>query len=351
MGGRLDLGVGGLLSGTISSSGTIITIIDSDNNDTTSRMLWKANGNTSILNQIASLSQTGNLRIRGFLTQNATSFDLAESFLASESLQPGDIVRLDPSQAGAVRKSAGSGDRLVIGVVSEKPGNILGGVPFDRIELKAAWGAGVAAEFAARRNRLQAQILAAHPEKQRKLQALHAALAAIPAAKPQEAARIKEQIRQLEEDLDALIMEAFFKSRISLVALAGRVPVKADASFGAIEPGDLLTTGPEPGVAVKFSGSRTIVGKALGKLDSGRGKVLMFVQLEQGGHDSVLINTMKQQIHHLRKQVEQAEQKLTALQQQLVTLRTSQSRQIDSLAVQLESLNRAVAGARLVMQP
>ncbi|MBK8000468.1 MAG: hypothetical protein IPK15_17550 [Verrucomicrobia bacterium] len=39
------------------------------------------------------------------------------------------------------------------------------------------------------------------------------------------------------------------------VALTGRVYVKADASYGAIKPGDLLTTSDTPGHAMKVSDS------------------------------------------------------------------------------------------------
>lgn len=68
------------------------------------------------------------------------------------------------------------------------------------------------------------------------------------------------------------------------VALTGRVYVKADATQGAIVPGDLLTTSSMPGYAMKVTDYRlahgAIIGKAMSKLDSGTGLVLVLVGLQ-----------------------------------------------------------------------
>ncbi len=68
------------------------------------------------------------------------------------------------------------------------------------------------------------------------------------------------------------------------VALTGRVYCKVDASFGAIEPGDLLTTSPNEGHAMKVSdhdrAPGAIIGKAMTGLDSGTGLVLVLVSLQ-----------------------------------------------------------------------
>ncbi len=68
------------------------------------------------------------------------------------------------------------------------------------------------------------------------------------------------------------------------VALSGRVYVKADASSGAIKPGDLLTTSDTPGHAMKVSqhgeAQGAILGKAMTGLDSGTGLVLVLVTLQ-----------------------------------------------------------------------
>lgn len=68
------------------------------------------------------------------------------------------------------------------------------------------------------------------------------------------------------------------------VALTGRVYVYADASYGAIEPGDLLTTSDTPGHAMKVTdhtqAQGAILGKAMGSLSEGQGLVLMLVSLQ-----------------------------------------------------------------------
>jgi hypothetical protein len=68
------------------------------------------------------------------------------------------------------------------------------------------------------------------------------------------------------------------------VALSGRVYVWADASQGAIKPGDLLTTSPTPGHAMKAANPAkaqgAILGKAMTELKSGKGLVLALVTLQ-----------------------------------------------------------------------
>jgi hypothetical protein len=68
------------------------------------------------------------------------------------------------------------------------------------------------------------------------------------------------------------------------VALSGRVYVQADAGYGAIKPGDLLTTSQTPGYAMKVSNSRraqgAILGKAMSGLKAGKGMVLVLVTLQ-----------------------------------------------------------------------
>lgn len=68
------------------------------------------------------------------------------------------------------------------------------------------------------------------------------------------------------------------------VALSGRVYVRADAAFGGIRPGDLLTTSDTPGHAMKASdharAQGAILGKAMTALDAGQGFVLVLVTLQ-----------------------------------------------------------------------
>jgi len=65
------------------------------------------------------------------------------------------------------------------------------------------------------------------------------------------------------------------------VALSGIVSCKVDAGYGAILPGDLLTSSPTPGHAMRADDPRpgTVVAKALQPLDSGTGTILVLVML------------------------------------------------------------------------
>ncbi len=66
------------------------------------------------------------------------------------------------------------------------------------------------------------------------------------------------------------------------LALAGRVPVKVSAENGAINPGDLLVASGTPGHAMRAPSNPaagTVIGKALGRLGAGTGRVEMLVML------------------------------------------------------------------------
>ena len=68
------------------------------------------------------------------------------------------------------------------------------------------------------------------------------------------------------------------------VALTGRVYCLVDASYGEINPGDLLTTSPTVGHAMKVTdheaGRGAIIGKAMTSMQNGKGLVLVLVSLQ-----------------------------------------------------------------------
>lgn len=68
------------------------------------------------------------------------------------------------------------------------------------------------------------------------------------------------------------------------IALSGRVYVRCDASTGAIEPGDLLTTSDVAGHAMKASDRErshgAVIGKAMERLEADRGLVLVLINLQ-----------------------------------------------------------------------
>jgi hypothetical protein len=83
----------------------------------------------------------------------------------------------------------------------------------------------------------------------------------------------------------AIVMDgASGGGRRTIVALVGKVYCNADAAFGAIEVGDMLTTSPTPGHAMKASDRDlafgAVIGKALRPLTSGRGLVPILIALQ-----------------------------------------------------------------------
>jgi len=68
------------------------------------------------------------------------------------------------------------------------------------------------------------------------------------------------------------------------VALSGRVYAFADASYGGIKPGDMLTTSQTPGHCMKVKNQGkdqgSIIGKAMSSLPKGKGMVLVLVTLQ-----------------------------------------------------------------------
>ncbi len=140
---------------SIRSDESFDMVIDEDNNSSNSlRFNWWANGLPNIGKKLAEMDELGNLRLAGTLSQNQ-SLDLAESFIASEPLQPGDVVWLDRSRPGAVNLASEAEDSAVIGVVSTRPGVLLGDAPFTIEVLHSVWGEELSEEYLAERDHLR----------------------------------------------------------------------------------------------------------------------------------------------------------------------------------------------------
>jgi hypothetical protein len=69
---------------------------------------------------------------------------------------------------------------------------------------------------------------------------------------------------------------------VGVVTLGSFRAIKVDASYGAIQPGDLLVSSDTPGYAMKATDPQagTVIGKALGWLDSGTGVIPVLVTLQ-----------------------------------------------------------------------
>jgi hypothetical protein len=68
------------------------------------------------------------------------------------------------------------------------------------------------------------------------------------------------------------------------IALVGKVYCKVDAQYARVEVGDMLTTSPTPGHAMKagdpFQAFGSVIGKALRRLESGQGLVPILIALQ-----------------------------------------------------------------------
>jgi hypothetical protein len=157
---------------------------------------------------------TGNVCTDGsFFSGNA---DVAEYILASEPLEPGDVVELDPHNPKHYRKAREPYSPWVAGVISTAPGFVLGAK-----HLSLA--------------------LSVNGEGRGEVE---------PGERP-------------------------------LLALLGRVPVKATTESGPIRPGDMLTSASKPGYAMRCVDvtqcEGAIIGKALEALDKGEGVILILL--------------------------------------------------------------------------
>ncbi len=256
------------------------------NNDTaqSAAYTWYNNGNASA-NTVMQLTGGGNLRISGTLSENY-AFDIAEAYWKSEEeIVAGDVVCFDPEQPNAVVLARTPHDVAVVGVVSTDPGIVMGGGAFSAERLEELWGDEVAAQFASERKAIERRLASGDAY----IQGLLSALTQMKSdqsrkAKKKDLVRMKEEYVHQQQKVAAAIegaaLEAFCREHLAQVALAGRVPVKVDASYGAIRAGDLLVASATPGRAMRADNPApqgTVIGKAMESLAEGRGTIMMVV--------------------------------------------------------------------------
>jgi hypothetical protein len=198
------------------------------------------------------------------------------------TLEPGDVVVIvgnAPPVLGqipvvTVRKANTAYDTAVAGVVDE-PWYVPGGDTKTAYEgqeraIRTAMQARTDAEAAARSNATKA--VGADP----------ASAAVVKPTEP-EAAMPAMKVSDEEGTVHALAgaTSAAQGGYVSVVTLGSYKTVKVDASFGAIRPGDLLTTSSNPGYAMKVTDRAAafgaVIGKSLGTLDSGTGTIPILV--------------------------------------------------------------------------
>jgi hypothetical protein len=175
--------------------------------------------------------------------------DVAEYVTVSEPVEPGDVVEIDPQNPKSYRKARGPYSPLVAGVISTAPGFVLGG----------KLGAG----------RPLPQPL---PDTERGV------LPPSPPAPLPSEGEGSRGVRGLGKGAGGLGLEP---GERRLLALLGRVPVKATTENGPIRPGDLLTSASKPGYAMRCASPKlcegALLGKALQPLSHGDSAILMLV--------------------------------------------------------------------------
>ncbi len=284
-------------------------LVDSDDDETVANHIWYENTIVGTPTDYRMMQLTevlgGSLFVDGPVTSNHT-FDLAETFWEREAVEPGELVAIDPTRPDAVQRTGVAYQPTVLGVASTRPAVILGGGAFSVEALRRTWGDEIGDEYQLRRPELELRVFAEIPEladmaeRLRSQSAFAAYLAQEeielrtaladrsgqqqqalpPSATPSPEKRTpayEAALRNHQTLLFDRTVQRFFEERFTAVALAGRVPVKADASFGAIRPGDYLTSSPIPGVAMKATGPGPVVGTALEPLADGSGLIEVFV--------------------------------------------------------------------------
>ncbi len=161
----------------------------------------------------------------------ANGFDYAELFTTGQTgLEAGDVVVMARGQTDSILMASSAYQDLLVGVVSTDPAFIAGNPVPDEIE-------GMLARAA-------------------------------------KAAGASE--REIQADFRRRLAEHRALSRP--IALAGRVPVKVDASYGAIRAGDRLTSSATPGHAMVQTEAGPTIGVALEDFTQGQGMLTVLVQ-------------------------------------------------------------------------
>ncbi|HRN70954.1 MAG TPA: hypothetical protein PLS49_07285, partial [Candidatus Woesebacteria bacterium] len=217
-------------------------------------------------------TSTGAIDANAAVTGNA--FDLAEKYpTMNTELEAGDIVVVADASSteGAnylVDKSNNENKDKVLGVVSTKPGFILGGGSFYSDFCADVQAGGTRADQA-----IAKAVKAAKAEAGIFSEQFDSTVATGEAS-----LSISEQ-----NALEATVHDKVAACRATRqipVALSGRVPVKVDVSKGDIKAGDLLAVSTkEPGKATKATENGWVIGRALEDSKTNKETVMMFVDL------------------------------------------------------------------------
>ncbi len=171
----------------------------------------------------------GDVTMDGLLTSPADFAEMIRVTTGSASVEPGDVVVIDPANPRAVVRSGSARSTLVAGIYSTRPGLLGSEHNWDDVARSLGFDP---MSDAAERN-----------------------------PKPMELGKMIDEVP---------------------VAVVGIVPCKVSAENGPIRPGDLLVTSTTAGHAMRDEQPKTgtVVGKALGSLESGTGVIRVLVSLQ-----------------------------------------------------------------------
>jgi hypothetical protein len=98
------------------------------------------------------------------------------------------------------------------------------------------------------------------------------------------APKVVQKPGQMEPKSESIVDEAEILpgEYLTVVTLGAYKAIKVDAAYGAVKPGSLLVASPNPGYAMLAASPQpgTIVGKALGALETGTGLIPVMITLQ-----------------------------------------------------------------------
>ena len=201
-----------------------------------------------------------------------TGADLAERVWVTEPVEPGDVVEIDPENPGRYRKARGPYSPRVAGVIATQPAITLANRPEELARLPEYLSALAALQRLGLRPLLAPDPAPALRDGPRVSVAALLAPHAAPTSRG-----LLAQLTGYERAQRVLQRVGLKLPGRPLLALMGRVWVKATAENGPIRVGDLLTTASRPGYAMRCPDPSAcegaLVGKALEPLPGGEGLI------------------------------------------------------------------------------
>ncbi|MBN1824699.1 MAG: hypothetical protein JW958_00450 [Candidatus Eisenbacteria bacterium] len=208
-------------SDSVSSNNDMLQILVGSNSSDNMQFIECERG----VNAVFKVQGDGDVLADGSFTGPADFSEMIAVRAGASSVEPGDVMVVDPSGSREIAKSAEPRSTLVAGVYSTRPGFVGSERDWDRIDPSKAEG--------------------------------------------------EESGTYTRADMAAEFDEI-------PLAVVGIVPCKVSAENGAVRPGDLLVTSATPGHAMRDDEPRTgtVLGKALEPLASGTGVIRILVTLQ-----------------------------------------------------------------------